>query len=278
MQKEDKGKAKEVVELYDEFGDDEVAQRNATAPRPTDADWGPDSGTDSEEEGASMGESSSRGGRALVTSPGFVVKKDRRDKRSKETFSGDECDTLSSEDEVVVTVALGSPRGSVSNPSFAPAPARVSPLGGEEHEVGVFVFLHQSSLSLPVEFLDPPLQVEDIRMRLARSASVSDGVMNRATPYPQNLATNKRVVAGRLSIIPIATPLAPSSDDPLAQAIIDAEVEIVEWRQRFRQATGRYPVYKDIIEDRSRASENIRTKLKAYRDLRRKKMAAALRK
>ena len=65
------------------------------------------------------------------------------------------------------------------------------------------------------------------------------------------------------------------ADDRDYQALGEAERDVLEWRLNFRQTTGRFPSYRDIIEDRSKTKENVRTKLKTFRDLRRKKLTEA---
>ena len=109
---------------------------------------------------------------------------------------------------------------------------------------------------------------------MLRSESVSQGLLNRGTSN-LNLATNRRPVTGRPSFSSEIGSGASNggAEDEMTRALIEAERDVLEWRHNFRQTTGRYPVYKDIIEDRAGKKENVRTKLKAYRDLRRKKLA-----
>jgi len=113
-----------------------------------------------------------------------------------------------------------------------------------------------SILRFPNEDIPPTRQ-------LAKSESQSNNLLLRSTRSNLNLA--RKTVSSRPSF-------STEGDDEMSRQLLDCERDIIEWRQTFRQTAGRYPSYRDVLEDRAKTKDNIRTKLKAYRDLRRKKL------
>lgn len=129
---------------------------------------------------------------------------------------------------------------------------------------------HISIPPLPADDEDPPMHP------MMRTESVAQGMLMNRSISNQNLATNRRPLTGRPSFSPEGSlGVGVGAEDELTRALVEAERDVLEWRHNFRATISRYPTYKDVLEDRSKTKENIRTKLKAYRDLRRKKLATA---